>query len=260
MKKKILITNDDGIGALGLIVLKKYIERIGDVWMIAPEENKSGCGNGMTFDRSLTLRKIDDKTFTVNGTPADCVNVALHVQHEFPVFDMVVSGINQGENIGLDIHYSGTIAAARQAVIHDKMGIALSAGFIQENEGILDSISQWFCSWLVTHSNTLKRDLIYNLNFPEKKLELEEEPTYTQLGEIQYKDEYEILAKEGSGISERLEMRIKSEKFLNSNPDKKPTDPPSDKLTIEQMGISITLVPVLGVPQINRNNVNLESR
>ncbi len=123
----ILVTNDDGITSEGISVLADVLGREHDVWIAAPDRERSAVSHGITFREPVKFHRIGDRTYSCSGTPADCVLYALH--GAVPVqFDLVVSGINRGENIGTDIIYSGTVSAARQAVLHGIPGIAVSAG------------------------------------------------------------------------------------------------------------------------------------
>lgn len=121
-----LLTNDDGYGAEGLEVLKKRLLKDGHtVYVIAPSGNRSAVSHGMTFS-SLDFVKISQNEWTCSGNPVDCVVAALS-ECIFPKkIDAVISGINAGANIGTDVVYSGTCAAARQAVMMGVPGIALS--------------------------------------------------------------------------------------------------------------------------------------
>lgn len=110
----ILITNDDGYRAPGLLALRAAVADLGDVMVIAPDRERSACGQGITIKGPLTVEKIDDTTFAVDGTPADCVILALaNLMAEKPT--VVLSGINRGANLGDDVYYSGTVGGAREA-------------------------------------------------------------------------------------------------------------------------------------------------
>lgn len=126
----ILVTNDDGITSEGITVLADVLRREHDVWIAAPEGERSAVSHGITFREPVKFHRLDDRIYSCSGTPADCVLYALH--GAVPVqFDLAVSGINRGENIGTDIVYSGTVSAARQAVLHGIPGIAVSSAVLQ---------------------------------------------------------------------------------------------------------------------------------
>jgi 5'-nucleotidase len=125
----ILLANDDGVTAPNLLALREALATRADVVICAPELNQSATSHSLSLHRILRLRRIDEGTFSIDGTPADCVYVALHsgtrVLPRRP--DLVVSGMNHGMNLGLDIFYSGTVAAAREAAIRGLPSIAISA-------------------------------------------------------------------------------------------------------------------------------------
>ncbi len=126
-KARILVTNDDGINAPGLKLLEKIAKGLSrDVWVVAPEAEQSGAGHSLTLRRPLQVRRISSRRFAVDGTPTDCVLVALsHIMTQRAP-DLVLSGINRGANLGEDVTYSGTIAAALEATLLRIPAIALS--------------------------------------------------------------------------------------------------------------------------------------
>jgi len=121
---KIVLTNDDGFGAPGLEALTAAAQGLGHLTVIAPHTALSGCSHRVTTDSPLRFSTRGPDAHSVEGTPADCVRVALH--RLVPEFDWVLSGINSGGNLGADVYYSGTVAAAREAVLHGRPAIALS--------------------------------------------------------------------------------------------------------------------------------------
>jgi 5'-nucleotidase len=125
-KKNILITNDDGFEAIGIKHLVEALKPIANVYVVAPDRNQSACGHSMTLNRPLKLASFDDDSYTIDGTPTDCVFVSLHTLFDTCKPDLLVSGINIGSNMGEDITYSGTVAAAMEAVLHKVPAIAIS--------------------------------------------------------------------------------------------------------------------------------------
>jgi len=126
---KILVTNDDGVQAPGLLALAQEMRKLGDVTVLAPDRNWSASGHVKTMERPLRVRetRLADGTsaYTSDGAPSDCVALAiLGVLDE--TYDLVVSGINPNANIGHDVTYSGTVTAAMEAVISGVMGVAVS--------------------------------------------------------------------------------------------------------------------------------------
>ncbi len=124
-KPLFLICNDDGVHAPGIKALVMAAERLGDVVVVAPHEEKSGFSQALTLTSPLRIDPIDGRTFGVTGTPADCVILAVNkLLDRHP--DFVLSGINRGSNIGQDTLYSGTIAAAMEGVMQGSRGVAFS--------------------------------------------------------------------------------------------------------------------------------------
>ena len=126
-RPRILITNDDGIHAGGLTALEAAMAEIGDVYVVAPESEMSGASHSLTLARPLRIRQIDERHWTVDGTPTDCVTLAMNrILPEELRPDICVSGINHGANLGEDASYSGTVAGALEATILGVPGVAVS--------------------------------------------------------------------------------------------------------------------------------------
>lgn len=126
-KIRILITNDDGYHSEGIIALEQALAEIGDVYVVAPASEMSGASHSLTLARPLRIRQIDARHWTVDGTPTDCVTLALNrilPAHERP--HICASGINHGPNLGDDATYSGTVAGALEATILGVPGLAFS--------------------------------------------------------------------------------------------------------------------------------------
>ena len=124
---RILLTNDDGIHSDGLTKLEEALRELGDVYVVAPAAEMSGASHSLTLSRPLRIRQIDERHWTVDGTPTDCVTLALNqilAAEEMP--DICCSGINHGGNLGDDATYSGTVAGALEATILGVPGLALS--------------------------------------------------------------------------------------------------------------------------------------
>lgn len=127
---RILVTNDDGIQAPGLKVLEDVARALSrDVWVVAPETEQSAAGHSLTIQRPLYLREVSDQRYAVDGTPTDCIMLAInHLLCDQPP-DLVLSGVNRGGNLGEDISYSGTVAAAMEATLLGVPAIAFSLDF-----------------------------------------------------------------------------------------------------------------------------------
>lgn len=127
LRPRILITNDDGIHSEGISALEAAMNEIGEVYVVAPASEMSGASHSLTLERPLRIRQIDERHWTVDGTPTDCVTLALNrilIDDERP--DICVSGINHGANLGDDATYSGTVAGAMEATILGIPGLAFS--------------------------------------------------------------------------------------------------------------------------------------
>ncbi len=124
---RILLTNDDGIEALGLKALLDTLCDQHEVWVVAPENERSGSSHSITLRDSIRIRKIGQRIFSCRGTPADCVMISLLGLLPKGI-EMIISGINHGPNLGTDILYSGTASAASQAVLMGVPAVALSIG------------------------------------------------------------------------------------------------------------------------------------
>jgi len=124
---RILLTNDDGIHSEGLQILERTLLEIGDVFVVAPAAEMSGASHSLTLSRPLRIRQIDERHWSVDGTPTDCVTLALHqILREDQRPNVCVSGINHGGNLGDDATYSGTVAGALEATILGVPGLAIS--------------------------------------------------------------------------------------------------------------------------------------
>ncbi len=147
----ILLTNDDGITSEGLQILADVLRQRHDVWIAAPDRERSAVSHCITLREPVKFHRIADRTYACSGTPADCVLYACH--GAVPASpQVVISGINLGENIGTDIIYSGTVAAARQAVYHGIPGIAVSAdsgnpAFTEAARLVLDELDALLELW-----------------------------------------------------------------------------------------------------------------
>src|SRR4026207_80902 len=122
---RILVTNDDGYFSPGIEALADALQSLGDVLIVAPHTGASAVGHALTLRRPLRVEKIRHQVYSVDGTPTDCVNIAIdEIMPEPPV--LVVSGINKGLNVGDDVTYSGTVAGAFEAALLGYPGIAVS--------------------------------------------------------------------------------------------------------------------------------------
>ncbi|MDR2100403.1 MAG: 5'/3'-nucleotidase SurE [Campylobacteraceae bacterium] len=136
MQKRILITNDDGFESKGLLALKEALKPLGQVTVVAPTTEKSACGHSLTVTKPLKFIRVDDDFFKLDdGTPSDCIYLALNVLFEKDKQpDLIVSGINRGANLGEDITYSGTAGGAMEGALHGIPSFAISQYYTSGRE------------------------------------------------------------------------------------------------------------------------------
>ena len=172
MTKHILVTNDDGVFAPGLLALTREMSKIGKVSILAPDRNWSGGGHVKTLDRALRVKEVrlEDGTqaFASDGAPSDCVALATLGYFKEPI-DLVVSGINAGANLGHDVTYSGTVTAAMEAVIAGIPGVAVSLEMMESHLGEIDYGPAARAALSVVRQvieNGLSHEILLNVNVP----------------------------------------------------------------------------------------------
>ena len=186
---RILITNDDGIGAEGIRALVDWAQKLGEVSVFAPNVEKSGKSVSVELREAFKVEKVEYpgavEAYAVHSTPADCVRFA--VLGLGKKFDLVLSGVNKGQNLGHDINYSGTAGAVTEAAMHGINGIAVSTSKkgLETAKANFDRVYDYF----------IEKDLFsfcktYNVNFPTKEvLGIE----ITRQGGVRFSDEYEPI-------------------------------------------------------------------
>ena len=156
----ILIVNDDGYNAVGINKLKEALKPYGNIYIIAPDTQKSGASHSFTYRGPFHLVEKNINEYSLNGMPVDCVRLAKVLDVDF---DIVFSGINDGLNLGTDVLYSGTVGAAREAFIEGYAAVALSTDFgkweIVDNE--LDKVIKY-----IFDNKLYSKDYVLNVNFP----------------------------------------------------------------------------------------------
>lgn len=164
-RHRILLTNDDGYTSEGIQVLADALERMAEVWIVAPNSEQSGVSHALTLDRPLRLERLGERRFAVDGTPTDCVTLGISNLMQGRPPDLVVSGINFGGNMGVDVHYSGTVSAAFEGVILGFPALAVSQ---VRGEGLSFHFAARFArelaSWILEHG--LPPDTLLNVNVP----------------------------------------------------------------------------------------------
>ena len=147
---RILLSNDDGYFAPGLAALAEALSGLGEVVVVAPEQNRSGASNSLTLDRPLHLKKAANGFYFVNGTPTDCVHLAVTgMLDDLP--DIIVSGINHGANMGDDTIYSGTVAAATEGYLLGIPSIAISLTSFESNNFAMVGLVLFFHILLIKY-------------------------------------------------------------------------------------------------------------
>lgn len=178
----LLISNDDGIEARGIQVLSGRMRNLGKVTIVAPDKNCSGASNSLTLDSPIRIREIEDRCFRVRGTPTDCVHIALTgLLDKDP--DMVISGINAGANLGDDVIYSGTVAAAMEGRFLGLPAIAVSLVF-EDRPRHYETAAEAVALLVERLSkDPLPADTILNINVPDIPWEEIEGFEVTRLGQ-----------------------------------------------------------------------------
>ena len=183
---KILLTNDDGIGAKGISVLANWAKRLGEVTVVAPKTEQSAKSHGINIHSEMEIKEVDfpgaARAFAVDSTPADCVRFALLGLGE--KFDLVLSGINCGLNIGTDIVYSGTVGAIFEAAAEGVPAVAVSTqpDYLDGAESHLCRV----CDFFRKH-NLLSYSSLYNVNIPKDAKDI----LFTSQGGRYYNDTFE---------------------------------------------------------------------
>ena len=169
-RARVLICNDDGINAPGLKLLERVVRPlVREAWVVAPETEQSGVGHSLTLRRPLHIRKVSSRRFAVDGTPTDCVLLGVKKVLEERPPDLVLSGINRGGNLGEDVTYSGTIAAAMEATLLGFPAIALSLVSDDRRAVKWATAEHWagqVLDMLAAHS--WPRNVFINVNIPRR--------------------------------------------------------------------------------------------
>ena len=168
---RILLTNDDGIHAEGLSALERIAAGLGDeIWICAPEYEQSGASRALTLSQPLRAREVAPRRFAVDGTPTDCVMLAIHELMPQPP-ELVLSGVNRGQNIGEDVSMSGTVAGAIQGMALGVPSVALSQAMMIFHDDMRPpyEVAEAFAPGIIEKALQAgwPKDVILNLNFPD---------------------------------------------------------------------------------------------
>ena len=182
---RILVTNDDGIDAPGIRALANAMTALGQVWVVAPERTQNAVGRAMTLHKPLRLRQIRPRWYAVNGTPADCVTLAICKLLETNVPVLVVSGINKGWNLGDDVTNSGTVAGALEGMLH---GIPSMAVSLEDCPPASYAMAAHYAVQLAERifKSGLPEGTILNVNVPGSKMEAIASLQFTSLSQRRY--------------------------------------------------------------------------
>lgn len=177
---RFLLSNDDGYLSPGLVALADLMTELGEVTVVAPDRDRSGASNSLTLGRPLRIKCADNGFHYVDGTPTDCVHLGITgVMQEEP--DMVIAGINRGPNLGDDILYSGTVAAAMEGRFLGYPAVAVScAGFNMSHLSTATNVMKKIIGGML--SNPLPPDTILNVNIPDVAYEEISDYSATRLG------------------------------------------------------------------------------
>lgn len=190
----ILVSNDDGIDALGLKTLREAVKDLGEVIVFAPEGQRSGSSHSLTIHKSIKVKQIDENTYSTDGTPTDCILHSVRgILKKRP--NIVLAGINQGANLGSDVSYSGTVAVAMEGTLMEIPSVAFSQIDFKNsfNPDFAKKVVHWITRQIIKES--LPEGVFLNVNLPPKpngKLKI------TSLGNRIYRDEI-VKVKEEKG-------------------------------------------------------------
>lgn len=226
-KMKILLTNDDGFEAEGLQMLKRVLCSDHDIYIIAPDRERSACSNIFTMRDEVIVTDHGNKTFSISGYPADCVSLGIH-SDIIPEIDLVISGINHGPNLGDDIHFSGTVAGARTAFIFGKPAIAVSIDSFHAASPYLIDTANFIKNYL---KDKPLHDAVYlNINYPNLPADEIQGIKYTHLSKRVYNDSYKKTLKTVPGqFGMKLSGTIETK-----------NSPWNDSFALEKSYISVT--------------------
>ncbi len=224
------MSNDDGIHSEGLICLKETLEKYHDVFVVAPEKERTCISHAVTIHKPLRIKHLSDNTYCTNGTPADCICLAINkILPKRP--DIIISGINRGPNMGQDVNYSGTVAAAKEGAF---MGFASMAVSISGRENFYFKDAAMIVVRLLelfgNDVTKMLKDVFLNINIPNLPLQEIKGFLVTRLGKRVYNDI----------ITERIDPRGNKYYWIGGNSDTYENIDGSDFVAVGQGFVSIT--------------------
>ena len=227
-KPQILVTNDDGIQAPGLAILAEALEPLGEVWVYAPDRQQSAVGHGVSLHRPLRVTPFKHRWFMVDGTPTDCVMLAVRDLLEARP-DIVVSGVNPGANLGDDVTYSGTVAGAYEGMLLGINAVAVSdvvyVPKYMETSGV---VARQIAEKVLAQG--LPPDTMLNVNVPDVPVDQLRGTRVTRLGRRHYQDE----------IVRREDPRGRVYYWIGGNEPTHVVEPGTDFEAIDHCYVSVT--------------------
>jgi 5'-nucleotidase len=231
-KARILVSNDDGIASPGIKVLEGIAQGLSpDVWVVAPEQEQSAASHSLTTRRPLRMTEVAERRYAVDGTPTDCVMLAVKHLLRDRRPDLVLSGINAGGNVGEDLTYSGTVAAAMEATLLDIPAIALSQHFV-DGEPIPWDTAARFAPEIIRRLTELPwpEHTLINVNFPADAADGVRGIAVTSQGKRAIAD----------NLTERLDPRGRPYYWIGPVPEAGVAEPGTDLAAINQRQVSVT--------------------
>ena len=231
-KTRILVTNDDGVGSPGIKLLEEVARALSpDVWIVAPEQEQSAASHSLTTRRPLRMAEVAPQRYAVDGTPTDCVMLAVkHLLRERRP-ELVLSGINGGGNVGEDLTYSGTVAAAMEATLLDIPAIALSQHFV-DGEPICWETAASFAPEVIRRLTQLPwpEHTLMNVNFPAEVPQAVCGIAVTRQGKRAIAD----------NLTERLDPRGRPYYWIGPVREDSVAEPGTDLAAINEKRVSVT--------------------
>lgn len=231
----ILVSNDDGFFSEGIKALANRMRELGEVWVVAPDREQSASGHSLTLHRPLRARRVNnrEREFMVDGTPTDCVNLAINrLLPRKP--DLVVSGINRGANLGDDVTYSGTVSAALEAVLLGVPAIAFSAVPHQKTDELKFEAAADYAKFLAEQvsEHGLAPGTLLNVNIPSETEMGERRAVVCRMGKRIYSDV----------VEEKLDPRGRPYYWIGGPNVGSHVEPGTDCEAADQLRISVTPV------------------
>ena len=231
-RPKLLLTNDDGINAPGIAALAKAVKSIGDTYIVAPISEMSAMGHAITLSDPIKMVEIskngDFFGYGIGGTPSDCVKLAIHGKI-IPRPDLVISGINQGANLGIDIIYSGTVAGAYEGSVLGVPSMAISLNsFTRRDFTPAAHFAKYFAEKILKQG--LPKGTLLNINVPDAELDEITGIEVVRQGQAEYHERFD----------RRLDPRQRVYFWLSGNREYKDTSPDLDEIAIQSKKVTVT--------------------